>query len=736
MRVTIVGGGPAGLYLGLLLKKNDPRHAVRIIERNRHDDTFGFGVVFSDATMDNLRQADDVTYEQITSSFWHWDEIDTFVAGEKLTSTGHGFAGMSRQQLLLILQNRCHELGVDVQFETEVTDPDALRAECDLLVGADGLMSTVRKHWEKEFEPTIDMRPNRFVWLGTTVPYRAFTFIFKENEHGLWRIHAYRYQPDASTFIVECTAETFDKTGLDPNDENATVAYVGELFAAELAGHPLLKNRSIWRQFPTVTCRRWSHDGKVLVGDAVHTAHFSVGSGTKLALEDAIALVADLDDLAAYERKRRPDVQSLQRAAQASLEWFENTERYRKMAPIQLNFSMLTRSLRITHDNLRLRDPAYIDNIDAWFAERAGAAKGTPPMFTPFSLRDMKLENRVVMSPMCMYSAADGTIDDFHLVHLGSRAIGGAGLVITEMTDVSRDGRITPGCAGMYKDEHVAAWKRVTEFVHRHSHARIGMQLAHAGRKGSTRLMWEGIDEPLDEGNWPLLSASALPYLPHSQVPKAMDRSDMDAVKADFVAAAERAIEAGFDMLELHMAHGYLLASFLSPLTNRRDDEYGGTIDHRLRYPLEVFDAVRAVWPDEKPISVRISACDWKDGGNDAAEAVAIATALQAHGCDIVDVSTGQTVSGDHPRYGRLWQTPYADLIRHEVGMPTMTVGGISSYADVNSILAAGRADLCVIARAHLYDPYWTRHAAAELGHDLPWPNQYAPMNRYTFRFK
>ena len=732
MRVTIVGGGPAGLYLGLLLKNRDASHRVRVVERNRHDDTFGFGVVFSDATMDNLRQADAVTYEQITSSFWHWDEIDTFFGGEKLVSTGHGFAGMSRKKLLLLLQNRCRELGVELSFETEIADPAELLADCDLLVGADGVMSTVRERWADAFKPNIDMRPNRFVWLGTTVPYEAFTFIFKENEHGLWRVHAYRYEPEASTFILECTEETFAKTGLDPHDEDATVAYVAALFEEELDGHPLLKNRSIWRQFPTVQCGRWSHDNIVLIGDAVHTAHFSVGSGTKLALEDAIALASKLDALGAYEKERRPDVASLQRAAQASLEWFENTERYTNMEPIQFNFSMLTRSLRITHENLRLRDPDYIDRIDTWYAGK----KGVPPMFTPFSLREMQLENRVVVSPMCMYSAEDGTIDDWHLVHLGSRAIGGAGLVISEMTDVSRDGRITPGCAGMYKDEHVAAWKRVTDFVHNHSNARMGLQLAHAGRKGSTRLMWEGIDEPLDEGNWPLLSASALPYLPQGQTPRAMDRSDMDDVKRDFVAAAERAEAAGFDMLEVHMAHGYLLASFLSPLTNRRDDAYGGDIAARLRYPLEIFEAVRAVWPQHKPISVRISACDWKAGGNDGPEALAIARALKERGCDIVDVSTGQTVSDDSPRYGRLWQTPYADLIRHEVGMPTMTVGGISSYADVNSILAAGRADLCVLARAHLFDPYWTRHAAYELGHDIAWPNQYSPMRRYNWRFK
>jgi anthraniloyl-CoA monooxygenase len=753
MRITCVGGGPAGLYLGILMKLRDDSHQVRIIERNRADDTFGFGVVFSDATMDNLKAADPVTHKRITDSFWHWDEIDTFFKGQRLRSTGHGFAGMSRMKLLLILQERCRELGVELQFETEVSDPKSLEADCDLLVGCDGVFSGVRDAYAETFEPDVDMRPNRFVWLGTSFPYEAFTFYFKENEHGLWRVHAYRYEPGSSTFIVECTADTFDKCGLAVEDEDATVAYMEKLFADELKGHALLKNRSVWRQFPTVNNGRWNTDKVVLLGDAVHTAHFSIGSGTKLAMEDVIALADALsahDDvagaLAAYQEERAPDVASLQRAAQTSLEWFENTERYyQALDPVQFNFSMLTRSLRVTHDNLRLRDPAFVAEVDRWFAERVTNELGdaidapvpadTPPMFTPFKLRGMLLKNRVVVSPMCMYSAADGTIDDFHLVHLGSRAIGGAGLVMTEMTDVSADGRISPGCAGMYKPEHVPAWRRVVDFVHRHSYAKIGLQLAHAGRKGSTKRMWEGIDEPLDEGNWPLLSASALPWFGHSQVPKPMDRSDMDRVRDDFVRSAQMAEEAGFDMLELHFAHGYLLASFLSPLTNARDDEYGGSLDNRLRYPLEIFDAVRAVWPDDKPMSVRISATDWAEGGNDAADAVDIARALKEHGCDIIDVSAGQTDTSSKPVYGRLFQTPFSDRIRLELGMPTMTVGNVSSYTDVNSILAAGRADLCVLARAHLYDPYWTRHAAQEQGYALPWPDQYTPMNGYRPRF-
>jgi anthraniloyl-CoA monooxygenase len=747
MRIVCIGGGPAGLYLGILLKLQDARHEVKILERNRHDDTFGFGVVFSDATMDNLARADPESHRAITSSFWHWDEIDTFFRGERLRSTGHGFAGMSRMSLLLVLQRRARELGVELVYECETRDVDALAREADLLVGADGVVSTVRAHYAAELGPAIDTRPNRFVWLGTTFPFEAFTFYFKESRHGLFRVHAYRYEEERSTFIVECTEETFQKTGLDPNDEAATRAYCEALFAEELAGHELLLNRSIWRQFPTVTNARWHHGNVVLIGDAAHTAHFSVGSGTKLALEDSIALAEALRAtpdigaaLTAYEAARRGPVESLQRAAEASLAWFEDTERYLELAPIQFAFSLLTRSLRVTHENLRLRDPAYVASIDAWFAQGASAqsgravAPGTPPMFTPFKLRELVLENRVVVSPMCMYSAEDGTVNDWHLVHLGSRAVGGAGLVITEMTDVSRDGRITPGCAGMYLPEHVGAWRRVVDFVHGASRAKIGLQLAHAGRKGSTRRMWEGIDEPLESGNWPLLSASPLPYKPHSQVPRAMDRADMDRVRDDFVRATQMADEAGFDLLEVHMAHGYLLASFLSPLTNQRDDAYGGPVERRLRYPLEVLAAVRAAWPAHKPISVRISAVDWKPGGNTPADAVAIARAVIAGGADIIDVSSGQTVADERPRYGRLFQTPFADRVRLEVGCPTMTVGNISSHEDINSILAAGRADLCVLARAHLYDPYFTHHAAKEQGVAQPWPDPYVAMRRYNPR--
>jgi anthraniloyl-CoA monooxygenase len=749
LKIVSIGGGPAGLYLGILMKQADPRHDITIIERNRPDDTFGFGVVFSDETMQGFAEADRPTYDAITQAFAHWTDIDIHYGGTVMRSTGHGFAGLSRQKMLNIMQRRAADLGIRLEFQKEVTDLAPYRS-ADLILAADGVNSWIRAKYAEHFGPEIDWRRNKFVWLGAKMQLPAFTFIFKQNQHGLFRVHAYQYDKEYSTFIVECTEETWKRAGLDKADEDQTIAYCTALFRDELKGAPLIKNRSMWRTFPTIKNRCWHHENIVLMGDAAHTAHFSIGSGTKLAMEDAIALADALkkysrvdDALDAYEVERRPSVDAVQRAAQVSLQWFEETERYfGKLEPIQFAFSMLTRSLRITHQNLRIRDPKFVDAVDRWFAGKAANQSGVnvpaepppPPMFTPFRLRDMVLPNRVVVSPMCQYSAEDGIPDDWHLVHLGSRALGGAGLIMTEMTDISPEGRITPGCAGMYKPEHVSAWKRVVDFVHKHSPAKIGMQLAHAGRKGSTRLAWEGIDEPLPDGNWPLVAPSPIPYLPHSQVPKAMDRADMDKVRDDFVRGARMADEAGFDMIELHCAHGYLLASFLSPLTNKRTDQYGGSIENRMRFPLEVFDAIRAVWPQAKPISVRISATDWMPDGFTPDDAVIVARAFKAHGCDIIDVSAGQTVPDAKPVYGRLFQTPFADRVRHEADMPTMTVGNISSWSDVNSILAAGRADLCVLARAHLYDPYWTRHAAYEQNYDLPWPPQYLSARSFTPR--
>ena len=759
MKIVCVGGGPAGLYFAILMKRSDPTHDIVVLERNRPGDTYGFGVVFSDATLEELAVADRKSYEAITRSFYHWDDIDIHYRGERLTSTGHGFSGLSRSALLEILEARARTLGVRLRHGVDVTS-EAMYAEADLVLAADGVNSGMRARYADAFGPGIDIRPNRFVWLGTTKPFPAFTFHFLETEHGLWRVHAYQYRTAApsgeavSTFIVEATEATWRAAGMDAASEEETARFLEEIFAAELGSHRLIRNRSIWRGFPTVRNRTWRHGNIVLVGDAAHSAHFSIGSGTRLAMIDAISLhesllAHDLEvepALEAYETARRPEVESVQRAAQASLEWFEGTERFMETEPLQFAFNLITRSLRITHSNLAVRDPGFTARVDRWFAERAAAGAGTspgagtapssPPLLAPFRLRELVLGNRVVVSAMCQYSAEDGTPDDWHLVNLGSRAIGGAGLVMSEMTDVSREGRISLGCTGMYAPAHVGAWKRIVDFVHRHSEAAIGMQLGHAGRKASTRLSWEGDNEPLEEGGWPIMAASPVPWFEHSPVPREMRREDMDAVTAQFRRAAEMSEEAGFDLLEIHFAHGYLLASFISPLTNVRQDEYGGDVEGRLRFPLEVLAAVRDVWPQEKPISVRISAVDWAAGGMTPDGAVEVARRLESAGVDIVDVSAGQTVPWQEPVYGRQYQTPFSDRIRHEVGIATMAVGNISSFMDVNTILAAGRADLCCLARAHLWDPYWTRHAAYASGAPIPWPPQYSTLDGYTPRFE
>jgi anthraniloyl-CoA monooxygenase len=781
MRITCVGGGPGGLYFAVLMKKADPRHQIRVVERNRPDDTFGFGVVFSDATMAGIADADSEAYQGIARHLVHWDDIEVHFRGERITSTGHGFSGMSRHTLLRVLQEQACAAGVELLFEREVSTLEEWR-DADLLVAADGSNSSVRHLLRDRIATRVDLRPNRFVWLGTTKPFPAFTFYFKHDAHGLWRVHAYQYGPDRSTFIVECREQTWKSAGMDRATEPETATFLARLFAEELAGHSLITNRSIWRQFPTVRTAPWWSENIVLLGDAAHTAHFSVGSGTRMAMEDAVALrdalVAGPDvpmALRAYEASRRPQIESLQRAAQASLQWFEDTERYMSLEPVQFVLSLLTRSLRITHEDLRARDPKFLARVDEYVAREAvrqiaglkpcatseeGAtsaarevAQGVqnvaqgfspavsvpPPMFTPFRLRDLVLPNRVVVSPMCQYVADDGLIGDWHLVHLGSRAIGGAGLVMAEMTDVSRDARISPWCAGLYRPEHATAWKRIVDFVHRETPAAIGIQLGHAGRKGATQQLWVADNEPLPypDDRWPLMSASSIPYFPdRSPVPREMTRADMDAAVAEYVNAAALAQEAGFDLLEIHMAHGYLLASFISPLTNTRTDGYGGALENRMRFPLEVFDACRSVWPAAKPMSVRISAVDWVPGGMEPDDAVAVAQMLNAHGCDVVDVSAGQTVADQRPVYGRLFQTPFADRIRHDVGMATMAVGNISSYMDVNTIIAAGRADLCLLARAHIFDPYWTRHAAWMLGYPLPWPGPYKSVERYTPRFE
>ena len=746
MRIFCVGGGPGGLYLALLLKQGDARREITVIERNRPYETFGWGVVFSDQTLDNLLAADAQTHAQIIDAFSRWNDIDVHFKDRTVTSGGHGFCGIGRKRLLNILQRRCEDLGVALRFETEVTDESAL-GECDLIIASDGIGSAIRSRHEAAFEPEIERRKCRYIWLGTHRLFDAFTFAFEETEWGWFQAHAYRFDRETSTFIVETPEPVWRAAGIDRMTTEESLAFCERLFARHLDGERLMINArhqrgSAWINFARVVNRTWVCDSTpapiVLLGDAAHTAHFSVGSGTKLALEDAIALARAIDEgtdlrqaLRHYEAERAIEVLKIQNAARNSTEWFENVERYAHLEPEQFAYSLLTRSQRISHENLRLRDRRYVAGVERWFASRGSTQMGAqgasvPPMFTPFRLRRVTLANRVVVSPMAQYSCIDGTPDDYYLVHLGSRAHGGAGLVFTEMTCVSADARISPGCAGMYKDEHRAAWKRIVDYVHERTPARIAMQLGHAGPKGSTQLGWEEADEPLRAGNWPLIAPSAIAYGPRNQIPRSMARSDMDRVKADFVRASGWAVECGFDWLELHCAHGYLLSAFICPLTNRRDDEYGGSLENRCRYPLEVFRALRAAWPCDKPLSVRISAHDWAPGGNTPDDAVAIARLFRDAGADLIDVSSGQTTRDAKPVYGRMYQTPFSDRIRNEVGIATMAVGAIFEPDHVNSIIAAGRADLCALARPHLADPCWTLHAAAQLGYkDMPWPKPY-----------
>jgi len=746
MRIVCIGGGPAGLYFALLMKKRNPSYDISVIERNRPYDTFGWGVVFSDQTLGNLRTADAETYNQITGSFGHWDDIDVHFKGRTITSGGHGFCGIGRKRLLNILQARCEELGVKLVFETDVRSD--LDFDADLIIASDGLNSFIRNKYVDVFQPDIDIGKCRFVWLGTHKLFEAFTFAFEETEHGWFQAHAYKFDSDTSTFIVETPEDVWLKSGIDAMSKEESIAFCERLFAKYLDGRKLMSNASHlrgsaqWIKFPRVICKTWvHHNGRapvVLVGDAAHTAHFSIGSGTKLAFEDAIELAncieangkdgGDMMDvLRRYEEVRAVEVLKIQNAARNSTQWFENVKRYTHFEAEQFAYSLLTRSQRISHENLRLRDKKYVQGVEMWMAQKSGiGARAVAPMFTPFRARGLTLANRVVVSPMAQYSCADGTPDDYYLVHLGSRAHGGAGLVFTEMTCVSADARITPGCAGMYGEAHKPAWKRIVDYVHSRTAAAIGIQLGHAGPKGSTQLGWEEESEPLRDGNWPLIAPSSVAYGPHNQVPRAMTAEDMDRVKGDFVRAAQWAHQCGFDWLELHCAHGYLLSAFISPLTNRRNDEYGGPLAARCRYPLEVFSAIRAVWPADKPMSVRISAHDWAPGGNTPDDAVEIARLFKDAGADMIDASSGQTTRLAQPVYGRMYQTPFADRIRNEVEIPTIAVGAIFEPDHVNSIIAAGRADLAAIARPHLADPYWTLHAAAQLGYrDIPWPQQY-----------
>jgi len=738
MRIVCVGGGPAGLYFSILMKLADPGHDITVLERNRPDDTFGFGVVFSDATLDKLREADPDTHRDILASFRHWDNIDIHYRGEVVVSGGHGMCGIHRRRLLNILQQRAEGLGVAIEYETESTD-DSRFTGADLVVAADGINSAIRTRFAEYFRPDLELGKCRYMWFGADRSYEAFVKAFERTEHGWFEAHVYPHEDTMSTFIVECHERTYLAHGLERMSIEESLAFSERVFerllgGASMIGNPRHPRGSQWLNFVRVLNQRWTHRNIVLMGDAAHSAHFSIGSGTKLAMEDAIALEHALRAhgpvpaaLAAYEAERRTEVLRLQSAARNSMQWSENVERYSALEPMQFAYSLMTRSQRVGHDNLKLRDARFVEKMETWLARKSGAGEAPrPPMFTPFRLRGLELANRVVVSPMAMYCAADGVPGDFHLAHLGARAHGGAALVFTEMTCVAPDARITPACCGLWNDAQAAAWTRIVDYVHRNAPARIAIQLGHAGPKGATRVPWEGEDEPLAAGDWPLIAPSALAWSPKNALPRPLTCADMDRVRGEFVQAAQRAAGCGFDLLELHCAHGYLLSAFISPLTNRRSDEYGGALQNRLRFPLEVFRAIRAVWPGERPMSVRISAVDWAPGGNTPDDAVAIARAFKQAGADLIDVSTGQTSTAARPVYGRMYQTPLADQIRNETGIATMAVGAITEADHVNSIIAAGRADLCALGRAHLADPHWTLHAAAQLRYtEQAWPAQY-----------
>jgi anthraniloyl-CoA monooxygenase len=747
MRIAVIGGGPGGLYFSSLVKQLDPQADITVWERNAPDDTFGFGVVFSDQTLSGIKASDQSVFEDMGRSFAYWDDVDVDIDGVRFTVAGNGFAAMSRKELLHVLQRRAAEHGVPVHYRTDAPPVEQLMAEYDLVIACDGINSAVREKFESEFGTTVDPRTCKYMWLGTDLVFEAFEFFIRNTPYGVMQIHAYPMDAHMSTFIVEMHEDVWRAAGFDAVDaaslppgvsDEASIARVREIFSDILGDHSLVANNSKWVTFRTIRNQTLVHENLVLMGDAAHTAHFSIGSGTKLAMEDALALAACLREqptveaaLKAYDQERGPVIKSTQRSAQASLEWFEELSQYSGQDPVQFAFNLMTRSRRITYGNLQERDPSFVQQVDDWLLKheiaRGRVPAGTasvPPMFLPYSVRGVVLPNRVAVSAMDMYSSVDGVPGDFHLVHLGSKALGGAGLVMTEMVCVSPEGRITPGCGGLWNDEQEQAWKRIVDFGHT-TFAKMGIQVGHAGRKGSTKVMWEGIDQPLDDGNWPIIAPSAIPYLAHSQVPAEMTRADMEMVRDQFVETTKRAARAGFDVLELHCAHGYLLSSFLTPISNQRTDEYGGSLENRLRYPLEVFDAVRAAWPQDRPMFVRISASDWVPDGITFDDILDIARAFKEHGVDVIDVSSGQTTPDAKPEYGRSYQTPFSDRIRNIVGIDTMAVGAISSWDDVNTNIAAGRSDLCAIGRPHLYDPQWTLHAAADQGVKVPWPTPY-----------
>ena len=755
MKVMCLGGGPAGLYFAISMKLRDPSHDITVLERNKANDTFGWGVVLSDDALERMQKNDPISTQTIRDHFAYWDDIAVEHNGVRTVSGGHGFAGIGRKQMLIDLQARATELGVNMVFETEFKTAEEYRKDYDLVVATDGINSRVRAEYKDIFEPDIDTRLCKFIWLGTHQKFDdAFTFIFEKTDHGWMWAHVYQFDDNTATFIVECLQDTWDAWGFADMTKEEIVETCRQVFAKYLGGHDLISNAAhlrgstVWMNFPRVICGKWYHENVVLMGDAAATGHFSIGSGTRLAFDSAIALADYLHSeptleqaFSRYQDERRLEVLRLQSAARNSLEWFEEVERYLTQDPVQFTYNLLTRSQRISHENLRLRDPQWVHTAERWFQTMAGVPEDAvvrAPMFAPFQLGDMALKNRIVVSPMAQYKAKDGCPNDWHFVHYAERAKGGAGLVYTEMTCVSASGRITPGCPGLYAPEHEIAWRRLVNFIHTETDAKVCAQIGHSGRKGSTQLGWHKMDAPLDHGNWDLISASAIPWSVDNATPREMTRDDMDAVKAQFLASTRMAARCGFDMIELHAAHGYLISSFISPVSNVRTDAYGGSLENRMRYPIEVFAAMRAAWPLDRPLSVRISATDWVgQDGVTPEEAVEIARLFRDAGADIIDVSAGQTSVDARPQYGRMFQTPFSNRIRNDLNMPTMAVGNIYETDHVNSILLAGRADLVCLARPHLSDPYWTLHAGVELGdQDIQWPLPYLAGRDQAYRLR
>ena len=758
MKISVIGGGPGGLYYALLTKKRNPECEIDIFEQNRADDTFGFGVVFSDETLDEFLAADPESYDLIRESFAWWGDIVIEHKGKRTIVGGNGFAGCSRQTLLTMLQDRCAQVGVNMHFSQAIDDA-AFEEKCetsDLVVLADGINSAFRKKYEKDFGVKTEEKRNKFTWLGSTRPLDAFTFFFKETEHGHFCAHTYQYEEGRSTWVVETTPECWAACGFEGKSEAETARYLENVFEQELEGHKFLTNRSMWRNFPKITCESWNHKNMVMIGDNKATAHWSIGSGTKLAMECAIALSdatvehgRDIEKIfAQYEDERRTPVEITQHNAEVSLRWFENMPLHWDKDHFAFAFSVMSRGKSVTWDNLKLRDAKFLEDAEqeyyARYKHETGrdvAADKPTPMFTPFTLRDMRLENRVVMAPMAQYCAEDGNLTDWHFTHYTARAIGGAGLIFTEMTCPTDDARITTGCAGLWSDEQESQWKRIVDFIHETSDTKIALQLGHAGRKGSTKTPELGMDMPMDEGNWPLISASPIPYIDGtSQIPAEITREKMDEIRETFVAAANRGQNAGFDMLELHCAHGYLLASFLSPLTNQRTDDYGGSVENRVKFPLEMFKALRAVWPNEKPMSVRLSSSDWADGGLTLDDLKVVAQTFKDAGVDIIHTSSGETVKWQKPVFGRMWQTPFAEFVKQHVDIPTIAVGDITLPEQINTIICDERADLCALARPHLNNPFFTRQAAGHYGvrkvgnKAMGWPAQLASGEYQLYR--